>query len=107
MTRQVNKEENLKRIEEGEKVKVFLESEIWTEFIRPMLQSFSKGLLDARDIDVTSDKKASIEIKSRVLAANYVDSIELLLKQYVEDGEVSRRIMTPPEDKNPVTRNYE
>ena len=107
MVRQINIEENSKRIQEGEKAQEFLNSEMWSEFLKPMLDSFTKGLLDARDIDISSDKKASIEIKSRVLAAKYVDSIELLLKQYVEDGETSKRIMTPPEDKKPISRSYE
>ena len=107
MVRQINTEDNLKRIEQGEKAHEFLQSEIWNEFIRPMLESFSKGLLDASSIDVSSDKKASIEIKSRVLAAKYVDSIELLLKQYVDDGEISKKIMAPAEEKNPIIRKYD
>lgn len=107
MVKQVNIEENLNRVTQGEKVKGFLESEMWLEFIKPMLESFTKGLLDASSIDISSDKKASIEIKSRVLAARYIDSLEPLLRQYVDDGNVSKRILTPPEEKNPITRNYE
>lgn len=96
--------ELVQRVEEGRLARDLLDSQPWQRLLKPMLTSFRAGLLDASDIDVSSDKKASIEIKSRVLAAEYVDKIQSLLEAYVTDGEVAQKLLTPPEQREPLTR---
>ena len=104
MVKETDKLELIKKVELGQKVKTFLESEIWFEVIKPMLDSFAAGLLDASDIDISSDKKAAIEVKSRVEAAKYIRTIETFLSGHVIDGETSGTLLSPKEEKHPLYR---
>jgi hypothetical protein len=96
-----------KRIEQGDKAKTFLASTEWNEFVKPILDSMVKGLIDARDIDVSSDKKAAIEIKSRTLAADYIEKIATLLEAYVIDGEIAHKMMSPRQERDPLIRRQD
>lgn len=99
-----NISEHEHRIKLGVMASEFLDSQYWKELVKPLLDSFVKGLIDARDIDITSDKKAAIEVKSRVLAAQYLETIEQFLEQYVMDGKVSREMLAPKTEANPLFR---
>jgi hypothetical protein len=104
MVREIDRDGHVKKVELAQKVKAFMDSEMWTEVFSPVLESYKKGLLDASTIDVSSDKTAAIEVKARTLAAQYVEKIEVLLNGIIADGEMSQRILTPPEDKLPLTK---
>ena len=92
--------EHIKRIEQGEKARHFLASEEWLVFIKPILDSMVLGLKDATTIDVSSDKKAAIEVKSRTLAAKYIQEIETLVEGYVADGDMSKKVLEKNNSEN-------
>lgn len=92
----MNKEsegEHIKRVDIGEKTRNFLVSEEWLNLVKPILDSMLIGLKDATTIDVSSDKKAAIEVKSRTLAAKYIQEIETLLEGHVANGDLSKKIL--------------
>lgn len=93
------REEHSSRIELGEKAKQFLKSDEWNRILKPILDSMLLGLKDATTIDISSDKKAAIEVKARTEAARYIESIEVLIKGYVEDSEASKKLITPIDKK--------
>jgi hypothetical protein len=71
----------------------FLASKEWLEIVKPIVDSMLRGLTDARTIDVSSDKKAAIEVKSRTIAAEYLEKIELLIQAYITDADVSKKLI--------------
>lgn len=83
--------EHQERVRLGDKARNFLASGEWLELVKPIIDSMVKGLIDARSIDVSSDKKAAIEVKSRTVASEYLEKIELLIKSYVADGDISKK----------------
>lgn len=95
-----------KRINDGAKIKEFLGSEMWLDFIKPILDSMVKGLVNARDIDISSDKKAAIEVKSRTLAADYIEKVEGLLLAAIDDGKEAERAMTPKSNRDSPVKRY-
>lgn len=82
--------EHLERLRMGETAKSGLESEFWTQIVKPIIDSMLTGLRDATTIDVTSDKKAALEVKSRTLAATYLSRIEALIREFGYDGDSSK-----------------
>jgi len=95
-----------RRVEEGNRAKEFLASDAWNLLVKPMLDSMVKGLTDVRSLTINSSTDAAVEVKSRVLAANYIEGINNLLESYVVDGQMAEKAMTTPADRNPLTQQY-
>lgn len=88
--------EHIKRIDAGKKAKGFLESDGWVVFMKPMLDSMVRGLTDIRSLksaEIDSEKKATVEVKARKLAAEYIETIEELIKGYIIDGIESEKLV--------------
>jgi len=85
--------EHQDRINLGDRARNFMASGEWVDLVKPIIDSMIRGLTDARTIDVSSDKKAAIEVKSRTIASEYLEKIELLIGAYISDGDVSRKLL--------------
>jgi len=92
--------EHQDRINLGDRARNFMASGEWLDLVKPIIDSMIKGLTDARTIDVSSDKKAAIEVKSRTIASEYLEKIELLISAYISDGEVSRKLLEKQKSVN-------
>jgi len=98
-------EELSQRVDEARLARELLGSDAWIKLLKPMLDSMVKGLIDIREITISSEQKASIELKSRKLAAEYVESIPHLLGAYINDGEVAQSLLTPPQQRDPLVKD--
>lgn len=101
------RQEHIERIRLGERAKRFLASEEWREFVKPIIDSMIRGLTDIRDLksaDMASEMKATVEVKARKLAADYLENLNTLLEGYVIDGDVSTKILEPVQEKEPLYR---
>lgn len=94
-------QEHQNRVVIGDRAKNFIVSEDWLVIIKPIIDSMIKGLTDARTIDVSSDKKAAIEVKSRTIASEYLEKIELLINAYISDGDVSKKLLERQKNNDP------
>lgn len=93
-------QDHLERIRVGEIANNGLESEFWKLIVKPIITSMLVGLKDATTIDVSSDKKAALEVKSRTIAASYLDKIEALINEFVMDGNSSKTMIEKANQKN-------
>lgn len=94
-------QEHQDRVNLGDKAKKFVVSDDWLSIVKPIIDSMIKGLTDARTIDVSSDKKAAIEVKSRTIAAEYLGNIEVLINAYVMDGNISKKLLERQNNPDP------
>ena len=80
-----------------------LESEFWLEIVSPIIESMLKGITDITSIDLSSEKKASIELAGRKLASKYIQEIETLINGYVIDADT---VLNIAEKQKKVTPLY-
>lgn len=92
--------EHIKRMQDGDRAKNFLSSAEWKDFLKPLLDSFVKGLSDIREIKATEDRQKSVEVDAKKLAVEYIESIEKWLEAYVIDGNMSRGMIDKELDSN-------
>lgn len=77
----------------GELANNGLQSDFWLEIVKPIIDSMLKGVTDITEIDISSDKKASIEIMGRKLAAKYISEIETFIRGYIMDAEAVKKVI--------------
>ena len=70
-------------IDRGQKVENFLLSEEWQLILKPLIEDMVRGIQNINDIKLSSDIKATAEIKGRQIATKYLESIETALQQEV------------------------
>lgn len=94
--------EYVSQMEDGQKVREFLDSEMWKVYIKPMFDSFVIGLKDATKIDLSSDKKATIELSARKMAIGYLESIVSFLEEYVALGQMASVVVDRQKRTNAI-----
>ena len=94
-------QEHQDRVNLGDRARNFVTSNDWLDIVKPIIDSMIKGLTDARTIDVSSDKKAAIEVKSRTIAAEYLGNIEVFIRAYIEDANISRKLLERKQQGDP------
>ena len=77
-------------------------SEFWLVIVKPIMDSMLKGILDITSVDITSEKKASIELAGRKMAAKYIQELETLINGYVIDAESVRKIENKEKNTKPL-----
>lgn len=90
-------QEQYGRIRLGDIAEEGLGSSFWAEIVKPILDSMIKGVTDITTINLTSEKKASIELAGRKLAAQYLQEIETLIKGYIIDANTTKASMIKKE----------
>lgn len=75
------------RVRLGQIAREGKDSSFWHEIIKPIIESQIKGITDISSIDLSSDKKASIELAGRKLAAKYIQEIETFIDGFVIDAD--------------------
>lgn len=88
--------EHLDRLGQGEKARAFLQSDEWLKLVKPIINSLVTGVADIRNMksaELTSEVKAQIEVKSRKLTVESLESIEHLINAFVIDGDESRKLL--------------
>ena len=96
--------EQSERIRLGEMAKEYLESPQWLELVKPILDSIVIGVKDATTIDVSSEKKASIEVTARKMTAGYIESIETFLSGYIADAQAVMNVLEKKAGRKNLTR---
>lgn len=103
---EINKEQvdrdRIEKIRLGELAGSGLQSEFWLEIVKPIIDSMLKGVTDITEIDVSSDKKASIEVIGRKLAAKYLLEIETFIKGFIDDSENVKKIIENQSKAKPL-----
>ena len=84
-----------------------LKSELWLQIVKPIIDSQIKGATDITSINITSEKKASIELAGRQLAAKYLSEIVTFIDGFVTDAETIRRAQEKQKKPNPLTREID
>lgn len=97
----------IERIRLGELATNGLKSDFWLEIIKPILDSMLKGIRDIDDINLSSEKKASIELAGRKLASKYISEIQTLIEGYIIDSEAVKKILENQERSKPLYKNIE
>ncbi len=77
----------------GEMARVFLDSPEWKDLVKPIIESILTGVKDATTINVSSEKKASIEVAARIMTAQYIESIEIFLSGYIMDAQAIMNVL--------------
>ncbi len=91
--------ENQTRVDAGMVAENFLKGEGWLRIVKPIIDSMLLGLKDVTQIEVVTAEQAAVEIRGRKLAAQYVESIEVLIQGYIIDGEESQKVLVPPKKR--------
>lgn len=94
--------EHTEKVKLGQMANDLLNSDYWTVLLKPMLDSMLLGLRDVTTVDVSSDKKAAIEVKARTQAAKYIEEIETLIRAYIDGGEMSRKVLESASEQKPA-----
>ena len=102
----VEREQN-ERLRLGQIAEDGLASEFWQQIVNPIIESQIKGITDITAVDISSKKKASIELAGRVLAAKYISEIETFIKGFIIDAETTRRAVELKNKPNPLTKERE
>ena len=102
----IEREQN-ERLGLGQIAEDGLLSEFWLQIIKPIIDSQIKGITDITSIKISSEKKASIELAGRVLAANYITEIETLIRGFIIDAETTRRAIELKNKPNPLIKERE
>lgn len=105
---QIDKETHIQRIRMGDMANNFLESSEWKDIVKPIIDSMRAGAASVLDIDFDDDKSAMVEIKYRKQLVNSLDAIEKFIRQFVEDGDVSKKILDKgsnvSEEEQPIVK---
>lgn len=81
------------RIRFGYLASTGLDSEFWLVIVKPILDSMLKGITDINSVDISSEKKASIELAGRKMASRYISEIETLINGYIVDAETTKVVI--------------
>lgn len=79
--------EQQERIRLGQIVREGKESAFWLEIVKPTIESLLVGASDITSIDISSDKKASIEVSARKMLVKGYQEIETLIDGFVIDAD--------------------
>ncbi len=93
MNRDAVTPDQIERIRLGEMAKNFLDSPEWKEILKPIITSMLIGIKDITEINLSSEENAMVEFKSRKLAAQYLQDIEVLVDGYVVDANIVAQIL--------------
>ena len=93
------------RVRLGDIARAGKESEFWIEIIKPTIDSIYNELSSIDTIDVSSDKKASIEILGRLEALRRFKLLETLIDGCIEDANTIIKIQDK-EKKNSESQIY-
>jgi hypothetical protein len=85
--------EQAERIRFGEQAKLFLESAEWRDLVKPILDSMLIGLKDATNVDATDPTSTAIDLKARILAAQYLGEIPTFIEGYIQDATTIMQIL--------------
>lgn len=100
------RQEQFERIRLGDIAKEGLNSSFWLEIVKPIIDSMLKGVIDITSVNITSEKKASIELAGRKLTAEYLKEIENLINGFVVDSETTKKVQAKSNEK-PLYRTIE
>lgn len=92
--------ENQRRIDLGMVAENCLKGEGWLKIVKPIIDNMLLGLKDVTQIEVSTAEQAAIEIGARKLAAQYIQSIDVLIEGYIIDGKESQKVLIPAKNKN-------
>lgn len=84
------------RVNFGERARNFLVSREYTDIVKPIIDSMIRGVTDVRALkksEFSTDIKAQALILGHQITAEYLEKIEVLINAFVQDGEVSRKIL--------------
>lgn len=84
--------DRFERVRLGEIARSGKESDFWKEIVKPTIDSICGELSSINTIDVSSDKKASIEILGRLEALKRFVLLETLIDGCITDAEVITKI---------------
>ena len=90
------------KIRLGQIAREGLESPFWLEILKPIIDSQIKGITDITAIDISSEKKASIELAGRKLAARYLLETETLIGGFVIDADTVLSITEKQKKATPL-----
>ena len=82
-------------------------SEFWLEILKPIIESQIMGITDISSIDISSEKKASIELAGRKLAARYLQETETLIDGFVIDADTILSIADKQKKSTPLYKTEE
>jgi hypothetical protein len=88
--------EQAERIRMGELAKNFLNSTEWNELVKPIIDSFVKGVDSVRGIKKTeanTDIKAQALILAHQMTANYLEEIEVYLRGFATDADTVIKVL--------------
>ena len=98
-------QEEFEKVERGELAKRFLETDYWQKLVKPALEGaveFLDSVRSLKSADLSSEAKASVEIKARKLALETVESVRSLIESGYEldAGYAQERINKKKSSKN-------
>ena len=76
------------------------DSAFWVEILKPTIESIIRGITDISSIDISSEKKASVELAGRKLAAKYFQEIETLIDGFIIDANTVLDIVEKQNNKS-------
>lgn len=81
-----------------------LKSEFWLLIVKPIIDSQIKGATDIMSVNISSEKRASIELAGRILAARYLTEVSTFVDGFVIDAETVRKIQDKQKKGNNLYR---
>jgi len=91
----LNQEQN-ERVDLSNRTRRFLDSSDWLQLVKPIIDSMIKGVDSVRGIkktDANTDIKAQALILAHQMTASYLEEIEIYLRGYVADGDVTMKVL--------------
>ena len=105
-TKEVEREQQ-QRIRLGQIVREGKESAFWLEIVKPTIESLLVGASDITSIDISSDKKASIEVSARKMLIKGYQEFETLINGYIIDAETVKSIREKKEKTTPLYKEVD
>ena len=103
---QIEREQS-ERIRLGQLAEEGLVSQFWLEIIKPVIDSMLRGINDLSSINLTSEKKASVEVAGRILGAKYLSEIETLIRGFIIDANTTLNSIEKRKKAEPLYRTVE
>ncbi len=95
-------QERAERLRLGYIAEEGFKSEFWQIIVAPVIDSMLKGITDIGAIDISSEKKASIELAGRKMAAKYIQEIETLINGFIIDADAVKSMQDKEKNTNPL-----